>query len=423
MSTRPVVALCVAVTFVGGVNCTEENPYLNVCGNNVLEAEIGEECDAGFDGNDDHAACTLSCQRAFCGDGLVQTGVELCDDGERNDELGPCTPWCEPPRCGDGVIQPLEECDDGDDNKLEADGSGGCSTACTELPRCGDGLQQAPWEECDDANDEDTDACTNTCKLAACGDGIIQAGVEECDDGNTKDDDACLSDCSPAACGDGIVQAGVEECDDGDDVETDACLSTCAKARCGDGEIFEGVEGCDDGNDDEMDGCNNLCHPDRLVFVTAQAWGGSEIAGIGPAIGKCHIAAKNAGHPRPDAFYAWISDGKESASDWLSHSEGRYVLSTGVVIAENWDDLTDGELAHPIDRGIDGELLQVPVWTATAPDGSAYPDGHCDGWLETSTDPAIYGASDEAGPGWTHYEGVGVLTCSHTAHLYCFEAW
>jgi hypothetical protein len=31
------------VAFISGVNCTEENPYLNVCGNNVLEAEVGEE--------------------------------------------------------------------------------------------------------------------------------------------------------------------------------------------------------------------------------------------------------------------------------------------------------------------------------------------------------------------------------------------
>lgn len=51
MFTRSVVELCVAVALIGGVNCTEENPYLNVCGNNVLEAEVGEECDHGMDGN------------------------------------------------------------------------------------------------------------------------------------------------------------------------------------------------------------------------------------------------------------------------------------------------------------------------------------------------------------------------------------
>ena len=422
MFSRSVTATFVAVAVMGGMSCTEPNPYLNVCSNNVLEPEIGEECDDGFDGNSDHAACTLSCKRAFCGDGLVHTGVELCDDGERNDELGPCTPWCEPPRCGDGVVQPLEECDDGDDNKLEADGLGGCSTSCTALPRCGDGLHQAPWEECDDANADDTDACTSTCKMATCGDGLLQAGVEICDDGNTAEDDACLSDCTPAICGDGIRHVDVEECDDGDDNNGDACKNDCTKARCGDGVLFENVEWCDDGNDDNYDGCNNLCHIDRLVFVTAQVWGASQVNGIGSAIGKCHLAAKAFGHPRPEAFYAWLSDGEESASEWLYHSQGRYLLSTGEVIADDWDDLTDGALDHAINRGIDGELIEGPVWTGTAPDGSAYPEGHCGGWKESSLDHAIHGYSDLKGEGWTNYaEGSG--TCSDVAHLYCVEGW
>ena len=62
--------------------CTAPNPYLNVCGNGVVEAANDEECDEGFDGNDDRGACTRSRKEARCGDGLVQEGVELCDAGE-----------------------------------------------------------------------------------------------------------------------------------------------------------------------------------------------------------------------------------------------------------------------------------------------------------------------------------------------------
>ena len=46
--------------------------------------DAGEACD---DGNElDSDDCTNRCQRAACGDGHVQVGVEACDDG--NDNVG-----------------------------------------------------------------------------------------------------------------------------------------------------------------------------------------------------------------------------------------------------------------------------------------------------------------------------------------------
>jgi cysteine-rich repeat protein len=126
-------------------------------------------------------------------------------------------------------------------------------------PVCGDGVQDAD-EECDDGNDDDTDACLANCVAARCGDGVIEADVEACDDGNDDDTDECLSSCEPAACGDGVVQAGVEACDDGNLIETDACRSTCKAALCGDGVVQAGVEACDDGNKDNVDTCSNTCN-------------------------------------------------------------------------------------------------------------------------------------------------------------------
>jgi cysteine-rich repeat protein len=46
--------------------------------------------------------------------------------------------------------------------------------------RCGDGRVSGP-EECDDANADNTDDCTNRCVAAFCGDGFVQQAVEECD--------------------------------------------------------------------------------------------------------------------------------------------------------------------------------------------------------------------------------------------------
>ncbi len=417
---HPARALAGALLFAGA--CTEPNPYLNVCGNGVVEPAGGEECDDGASGNDDRAACTSTCQLARCGDGLVHEGVELCDAGEANDDQGLCTRACAPPRCGDGILQIGEICDDGPQNTSPGYGVG-CSTECRHLGRCGDGILQGPQETCDDGNLDDTDACPSTCVEASCGDGFVQVGVETCDDGNLDDTDACTSACVPAVCGDGLVHAGVEACDDGDTDDADTCLSTCAKASCGDGHLWAGVEKCDDGNLDPDDGCNHLCVPDRLVFITEGMWNAKGIVGFDGAAQECQKIAALYGDPEPLRFFAWISDGVQSPDTRFIHSKGRYVLPTGDVIADDWDDLTDGALQHPIDRTRDSKLLvEVPVFTATRPDGTALEEGHCEGWTVPSMDFARYGYSDLTDGGWTDWPSMNPLTCAAIAHLYCFEA-
>jgi CSLREA domain-containing protein len=129
--------------------------------------------------------------------------------------------------CGDGVIQsPDEECDDGANNSdTEPDA---CRTDCT-LPICGDGVvDTGAGETCDDGNTVDGDGCSSSCVLETCGDGVVQAG-EECDDGVDNSDtvaDACRTTCLLPSCGDAVVDTG-EQCDDGGNVDGDGCSSTC----------------------------------------------------------------------------------------------------------------------------------------------------------------------------------------------------
>ncbi len=141
--------------------------------------------------------------------------------------------------------------DDGDETGSESDtGGDGDGDAV-----CGDGIVEGD-EECDDANDVDTDACVS-CAAAACGDGFVEEGVEECDDANDVDTDACVA-CAAAVCGDGFVHADEEECDDANEIDTDACIQ-CVSAVCGDGTMHEGVEQCEDGNTVDADGCEADC--------------------------------------------------------------------------------------------------------------------------------------------------------------------
>ncbi|MEZ4383511.1 MAG: DUF4215 domain-containing protein [Nannocystaceae bacterium] len=421
MRANPLVSLLALLGPLVVAACVGDDDHgLGICGNGVPEAHLGEECDRG-DENADDGECTLQCKVASCGDGLVQADVELCDDGGENRDEGPCTPLCAPPTCGDGILQTPELCDDGDANKPAADGLGGCSVQCVPLPVCGDGVVHSEFEECDDGNPDDDDECTSSCHLPTCGDGVQQPG-EECDDGNDVDADTCTNACLYPRCGDGILWPEKEECEDGNDDNHDDCLNICKKARCGDGVLHEGVEECDDGNLIDDDGCNTECFEDRLVFVTDETYG---VAELGWLEGANQICAKNAdqyGHPHPLRFRAWLSDGVDSPSTRFDYSRGRYVLATGEAVAGSWDDLIDGELLHPINRGANGALLdEKPVFTGTRPDGNAFAKGHCEGWTDASFEPVRYGYTDLTDGGWTDYT-EGSAVCSGGMRLYCFEA-
>ena len=116
------------------------------CGDGVVEGE--EACDDGLENAKD-AACLPNCTLAYCGDGLVQAGVEECDAffGENTTD-GACLPTCVLAQCGDGFVQAgVEECDQGENNEFKY---GGCvPVTCKWGPRCGDGEVDGPDEVCD----------------------------------------------------------------------------------------------------------------------------------------------------------------------------------------------------------------------------------------------------------------------------------
>ncbi len=95
-----------------------------MCGNGVVEND--EECDEG-DANSDDGACTSTCAIAYCGDGLVHEGVELCDDGINDNSYEGCASNCDAlgPYCGDGMANGTEPCDDGNEENGD-----GCNTDC-----------------------------------------------------------------------------------------------------------------------------------------------------------------------------------------------------------------------------------------------------------------------------------------------------
>jgi len=140
------------------------------CGDGIVAA--AEQCDLGRDMNTGgYNGCTADCRRGpFCGDDVVQSSNEQCDDGINLTTYGVngmpgCAPGCVLSGfCGDAKVDSLfgEACDLG--KAMNTGAYNGCSASCQLGPRCGDGnLQKEFGEQCDDGNTVSGDGCSNLC--------------------------------------------------------------------------------------------------------------------------------------------------------------------------------------------------------------------------------------------------------------------
>ncbi len=155
----------------------------------------------------------------------------------------------------------------------------------------------------------------------------------------------------------------------------------------------------------------------------------------------CQAAAMSAGLAVGGSplFLAWLSTEMTkglsiatSPSIRFNQSPSPYFSTDGTMIADNWDDLTDGDLAAPIlynEFGV--ERADVGVWTGTHDDGS--PTGcDCDSWSlnPEPSETCVHGfpfvtpaatigdstANDDFQ--WTEIE---FSLCDAAHALYCFE--
>lgn len=173
----------------------------------------------------------------------------------------------------------------------------------------------------------------------------------------------------------------------------------------------------------------------KRVFLTSGAYdgdlktGGSNVglgkasSGLDGADKICQYYANRAN--LGSTWKAWLSDGNTSASSRLNHHNGPYVRLDGAVVANNWNDFTDGYIQNGIYVIESGTNMSVDVWTNTRVSGLKKYGGNasCNEWTTNSTNGSsnfsVTGRSESKYYTWT--EANNVYSCNIRANLYCFE--
>ena|GEM_PF-6527591 len=173
----------------------------------------------------------------------------------------------------------------------------------------------------------------------------------------------------------------------------------------------------------------------NTVFVTNLTFNGN----LGGNQGADQICNSMAGAAGLNGNYkAWLSTSEifssgEDARDHLTHSGMPYVRTDGVQVADNWIDLTDGQLDAPItvdENGMIPNLANIYVWTGTnfigdrtlPPFDAADPlsSDNCvsDQGFESSIGRAVAGILTATDQAWTD---AVAFDCAAFLHLYCIE--
>lgn len=355
-------------------NCASECKIPGYCGDSILQSAY-EVCDDGVNDNS-YGGCAADCQSlgGYCGDGTIDTGHETCDPGPDGtfvvyaaDGTG-CGFDCQiAPYCGDGIRNGVEQCD----------GTAGCTAQCQYSPFCGDGLLATDGsEQCDygdfafdPANGAVYGGCSTECTSGPfCGDGAIYASMEECDNGATNSDSAyngCTSACTLGPrCGDGVLQdVQGEECDNGYNEDTyayvaDACGADCiAPPRCGDGIVQTNFEWCDNGilnNDTAYDGCTTACQwgPYCGDGILQSEY---ETCDLGPDNGAYAADGKGCGYDCQPAPFCGdgVRNGTESCDCGTDGNVGGYDGCKSDCTLDSYcgDNIIDAEFGEECDDG------------------------------------------------------------------------
>jgi hypothetical protein len=194
----------------------------------------------------------------------------------------------------------------------------------------------------------------------------------------------------------------------------------------GDGDDGSADAPAESGNDAGSDGGSVA-----FVFVSSQVYNGN-LGGLAGADTKCQTLATAAS--LPGTYKAWLSDGTGTATNRLTHGIVPYTLVDNTLVANNWTQLTSGNLAHAIDKTESGGApplgtvscsnASLPhVWTDTVFNGNVVSAAYsCTNWTSTAANLAFMGQSGAKNSQWTQWcVATNQQSCNRTAALYCLQ--
>ncbi|MBN1653945.1 MAG: hypothetical protein JXA30_09230 [Deltaproteobacteria bacterium] len=150
----------------------------DVCGDGVMNEDLGEDCDDGNNIDDDACSnrCTYGCtSEDDCTDGDPCAGTTTCDKDSHE---------CSGPVLDDETICQTTQIRDG-----------WCMKHVCVPTKCGNNTKEGK-EQCDEGKKNGTaeSSCSVDCRIVACGNASIE-GSEQCDDGGNVNMDSCDKEC------------------------------------------------------------------------------------------------------------------------------------------------------------------------------------------------------------------------------------
>jgi hypothetical protein len=163
-----------------------------------------------------------------------------------------------------------------------------------------------------------------------------------------------------------------------------------------------------------------------IVFITSETSSGN-IGGLASADSWCQKLAESAG--LAGTYKAWLSDSTTDARERITNASVPYTLVDGItVVANDFSDLTDGEIAHEIDQQENGVAIsRSTVWTGTSFDGLVVSVPIC---ASCACRDWRWGEPGDRGGAGAVFDGVNTdarwtqaetRTCETPARIYCFE--
>lgn len=151
------------------------------------------------------------------------------------------------------------------------------------------------------------------------------------------------------------------------------------------------------------------------VFVTST----TQNAALGGIAGADAICAQEAAAAGLDGeFKAWLSTLSSTVTSRFEHADRPYVMVDGTVIADNWQDLTDGTLDATLSVDATGTVQPGEVWTGTLANGDASPNDDCAGFTNGTDGRAQCGSAESTTEAWT--QNI-TPRCPAMLRLYCFQ--